>query len=154
VSLPRYALASRPAPTGEGHQAWDPLRHRWVALTPEEFVRQHLIQYLLQAKAYPPGLLAVERQLSYGERSKRFDLLGFDRRAQPLLLAECKAPDVALDGATLAQLATYNSRFWAPWLLVTNGDYVFVYQRQAGDYRPYEAELPAFEALLEGAASA
>jgi hypothetical protein len=154
VSLPAYALTTRRSTAADrtySWQVWDPLRHKWVALTPEEEVRQRLIQLLLQEKHYPRSLLAAERSLQYAQLQKRFDLLGFDRQARPLLLAECKAPDVRLEEATLEQIALYNSRFGAPWLLVTNGKLMLVFHLSGGQYQFRGAELAAFSELLKAA---
>ncbi|TPG65827.1 type I restriction enzyme HsdR N-terminal domain-containing protein [Hymenobacter nivis] len=100
---------------------WDVLRRKHVVLTPEEWVRQHVVHYLVGHLAYPRGLLALERGLRYNQRQKRTDLLALGPTGQPLLLVECKAPHVAIDGAVARQAATYNQTVGAPLLLLTNG---------------------------------
>lgn len=134
--------------TSDGRQVWDVVRRKWVRLTPEEWVRQQLVHYLIVDKKFPAQLIAVERGLSYNGLLKRFDLLAYDRAGQPLLLAECKAPEVSLDTDTLHQIAVYNSRFGARHLLVTNGHTLalFTYDSQAGFQS--QTLLPEFEALL------
>lgn len=92
-----------------------------MLLTPEEWVRQHVIHYLIQDKGYPASLMAVERQFSLHKLKKRFDLLLFDRKAQPWLIVECKAPQVKISQNTFDQLARYNLKFEAQLLMVTNG---------------------------------
>lgn len=142
---PSHPLRMRATP--QGRQVWDVVRRKWVHLTPEEWVRQQLVHYLIVDKKFPTQLIAVERGLSYNGLNKRFDVLAYDRAGQPLLLAECKAPEVALDEYTLQQIAVYNSRFGARHLLVTNGHTLalFTYDTQHG----YQAQalLPEFDAL-------
>ena len=98
----------------------DPVRRRWVALTPEEGVRQRLLVDLL-ALGYPAGLLAVERGVPYGGKTWRADVVAYGRDQRPALLAECKAPGVAITQATFDQLARYNAVLAAPVLVVDNG---------------------------------
>ncbi len=100
---------------------WDGLRRRHVVLTPEEWVRQHVVHYLTGHLGYPRGLLALERGLRYNQRQKRTDLLALCPDGQPLLLVECKAPGVAITAATARQATTYNHTIGAPLLLLTNG---------------------------------
>ena len=98
----------------------DPVRRRWVALTPEEGVRQRLLLDLL-ALGYPAGLLAVERGVPYGGKTWRADVVAYSRDQRPALLAECKAPGVAITQTTFDQLARYNAVVQAPVLVVDNG---------------------------------
>ncbi|MDO7852006.1 type I restriction enzyme HsdR N-terminal domain-containing protein [Hymenobacter convexus] len=100
---------------------WDILRRKHVVLTPEEWVRQHVVHFLINDLGYPRGLLALERGLRYNQRQKRTDLLALDPAGQPLLLVECKAPVVAIDAAVARQASTYNQTIGAPLLLLTNG---------------------------------
>ncbi len=100
---------------------FDILRKKYVLLTREEFVRQHLIHYLVNEKGYPASLLAVERGLEVNNRQKRFDLLAFNKKGEPLLLVECKSPQVVLSDDTLMQVAIYNSKFNCKNMLITNG---------------------------------
>ncbi len=100
---------------------WDGLRRRHVVLTPEEWVRQHVVHYLAAHLGYPRGLLALERGLRYNQRQKRTDLLALGPSGRPLLLVECKAPAVAIDGAVARQATTYTQTVGAPLLLLTNG---------------------------------
>lgn len=98
----------------------DPVRRRYVALTPEEGVRQALLADLI-ALGYPPGLLAVEKGLAFGGKTWRADAVAYARDGRVLLLAECKAPDVAVGQATFDQLARYNAVLGASVLVVDNG---------------------------------
>ncbi len=92
-----------------------------MLLTPEEWVRQHVIHYLISEKKYPASLMAVERQFTLHKMKKRFDILLFDRNAQPWLIVECKSPKVTITQDTFDQLARYNLKYKAELLMVTNG---------------------------------
>ncbi len=100
---------------------WDPIRKIWVILTGEEYVRQQLVYHLLHIRNISPGLISIEKGIKYMGTQKRFDVVVFDRHANPLILCECKAADVKLSQDTLEQIARYNHVLKAPHLLVTNG---------------------------------
>lgn len=100
---------------------FDIVRKKYVALTPEEWVRQHVLHYLTLDKNYPQSLLAVERGLDVNGRKKRFDILAFNKNGQPHLLIECKSPDIDINRAVFEQIAVYNSAFGVKLLFVTNG---------------------------------
>lgn len=96
-------------------------RHRWVRLTPEEWVRQQLLHHLVEQADYPASLIAVETAITLGEAKKRCDAVVYDRQMNPLMLIECKAETVALTQKTLDQAVTYNRRLNVPYLLLHNG---------------------------------
>ena len=121
----------------------DPVRRRWVALTPEESVRQRLIALLL-SRGYPAGLMAVEKKVEHLGRAWRADLVAYGRDSRPLLLAECKAPGVKVDQTTFDQLARYNAILGASTLLATNGTALLVCAREGTGWR-WTADVPAFE---------
>jgi len=100
---------------------FDIIRKKYVLLTPEEWVRQHVIHYLISEKNYPASLMAVERQFSLHKMKKRFDILLFDVQAKPRLIVECKSPQVKITQDTFDQLARYNLKYDAELLMVTNG---------------------------------
>ena len=119
LNLPIYACKTKQV---EGKPyIFDLLRRKYVRLSPEEWVRQHVVHYLINHLGYPRGLLALERGLRYNQRRKRTDLLALNPEGQPLLLVECKAPSVAIDAAVARQATTYNQTIGAPFLLLTNG---------------------------------
>ncbi len=111
--------------TGENTTVFDPVRKKWILLTPEEQVRQYLIQYLISVMNYPPGLFSVEKSIAVGKRTKRFDLVIFDRAHQPWMLAECKAPGVPVTTKALHQLLNYHSVIRCRYWLLTNGHQTF-----------------------------
>ena len=100
---------------------FDIIRKKYVLLTPEEWVRQHLLHYLIHEKKYPASLIAVEKGLEVNGLKKRFDMLVFDKKGKPQLLAECKAPEIKLTQSVFDQVANYNMKFNVQFLLVTNG---------------------------------
>jgi hypothetical protein len=102
-------------------QIWDGIRRKWVALTPEEWVRQHFIQYLLQEKGFPSALVAVEKSIRLGELTRRFDIVIYNHDHQPFLLVECKEMNVPLTPAVLEQALRYNIPLQVPYLVITNG---------------------------------
>ncbi len=106
----------------EGEKEWifDELRKQWVRLTPEEWVRQNMLQYLLQVKKYPASLIAVEKEILLGELRKRFDILIY-RDAKPWMIIECKEMNVPLSEATIRQILNYNITIQADYIVITNG---------------------------------
>jgi hypothetical protein len=100
---------------------FDSIRKKYVLLTPEEWVRQHIIQFVIQEKKYPASLVAVEIGLKYNQLQKRADVLVYNNTGVPLLLIECKAPEVKITQEVFHQIALYNMTFKVAYLLVTNG---------------------------------
>lgn len=100
---------------------FDQLRKKYVALTPEEWVRQHFVQYLLSEKKYPTSLVAIEKELRMNNLKKRTDILIFNKQGNPQIIVECKAPSVPITQATFDQIARYNLKLHASFLIVTNG---------------------------------
>lgn len=100
---------------------FDIIRKKYIVLTPEEWVRQHLIHYLIDYLSYPAGLIQVEYGIAIQQKLFRIDVAVFSRKSLPLLLCECKSPSVKLSPKTMAQAALYNLRQKAPYLLITNG---------------------------------
>lgn len=92
-----------------------------MLLTPEEWVRQHFIAYLIDHLGYPEGLMASEYTLAYNGMKKRCDIVGFDSSLQPFFIVECKAPSVEISQDTFYQIARYASSLKAQMLVLTNG---------------------------------
>lgn len=100
---------------------YDIIRKKYVALTPEEWVRQHIVHFLIGYKGYPAASIAVEKEIDlYGLR-RRFDLVCFDRKGEPFLIVECKAPAVELTQKVFDQVFGYNLVMSARYIAVTNG---------------------------------
>ena len=109
---------------------FDEVRKLWTRLTPEEWVRQNFLQYLIQVKKYPPSLIAVEREISLGEMKKRFDILVYNSLHKPWMMVECKAMTVPLTESVLNQLLRYNLSVPVDYLVITNGSYVAGLERK------------------------
>ena len=108
---------------GEKELIFDEFRKRWVALTPEEWVRQNFLQYLTQIKKYPASLIAIEKEIKLGELKKRFDIVVYDSYTKPWMIIECKEMNVPLDRTVLDQVLRYNINLQVPYLVITNGSY-------------------------------
>lgn len=121
---------------------FDEVRKLWVRLTPEEWVRQNFLQYLLQVKRYPASLIAVEREISLGEMKKRFDILVYNSLHKPWMMVECKAMNVSLTESVLHQLLRYNISIPVSFLIITNGNYVAGWERKGEGVEQLQ-ELPA-----------
>ena len=100
---------------------FDIIRKNYVVLTPEEWVRQHVLRFLLEEKNYPASLIAVERQLKIHTRTKRTDIVVYNTQGTPEVLIECKAPSVKITQDAFDQIARYNLTANASYLMVTNG---------------------------------
>jgi len=99
----------------------DPLRRKYVKLTPEEWVRQNFVQYLINEGKYPAGLIGIEVMFKYNKMKKRIDILVHDRKGDPVMIIECKSDDIVLDDKVDDQIVGYNMKFRIPYLVVTNG---------------------------------
>lgn len=101
---------------------FDQLRRKWVRLTPEEWVRQNFIQYLINAGGYPPGLIAVEVPFKYNRLKRRADIVVHNRKGRPVMIVECKSCDVEIvDNEVFDQVNNYNREFDVSYFIVTNG---------------------------------
>jgi hypothetical protein len=119
LNLPTYEYKLKKA---DG-KVWifDVIRKKFIVITPEEWVRQHFINYLTAHLLYPRALLKVEGGLTYNQLQKRSDIVIFDRQGNPWMIVECKAPTLRLSAETLHQAALYNASLKAKYLTVTNG---------------------------------
>ena len=100
---------------------FDEIRKKFILLTPEEWVRQHVVQFLLQDKKYPKSYINVEKLIKINDLSKRYDGVVFQPNGEIFLLIECKAPEVPISQQTFDQIARYNLVLKARYLMVTNG---------------------------------
>ena len=101
-------------------QIFDPFRKIWVILTPEEWVRQNLLQYLVQTLHYPSSLIAVEKEIKLGELSKRFDIVVY-KNESPWMIIECKEAKVSINEKTMGQILQYQQVLTAQYLFMSNG---------------------------------
>ena len=100
---------------------FDKFRKKYLVLTPEEWVRQHFIHFLVDEKKYPTSLIAIEKQLTINNRKKRTDILVFNNEGNHDIIVECKAPSIKITQDTFDQIARYNLKLKANYLIVTNG---------------------------------
>ena len=115
-------LEALPSRQGQqGNQTFDPIRRKWVAATPEEMVRQALIQYIITISAYQKSKVQVEKSLTLNGLTKRFDIVVYDKKVLPFMLIECKSFKVKIDQKVADQVARYNMVMGAPYILVSNG---------------------------------
>lgn len=119
LNLPTYSFTVKSE--GGRSQIFDPFRRKYVLLTPEEWVRQHFLQYLVREKGFPASLVAVEKEFSFNRMKKRTDILAHNRQGEPMLLVECKSPKVRVSREAFGQIGLYNLTYKVPWLVVTNG---------------------------------
>lgn len=123
---------------------FDPLRKKWLVLTPEEQVRQYLLQYLMQVKGYPKTLIAVEKKIKVGAMDKRFDIVVYNRNHQPWMLVECKAPSVIIDQTTLFQLLNYQRTIQCDYWVMSNGHQHFCADARNVQAISWLTELPFY----------
>ena len=124
---------------------FDPIRKKWLVLTPEEWVRQHCIQFLLKIKNVPLGFIQVEKKLNINNTEKRYDLVVFKPDMSIMVLIECKAPQVNLTQKTFDQIARYNTVLKSDYLVLTNGLIHFFYKMdfKKGQYL-FLPDLPTY----------
>ncbi len=129
-------------------EVFDPVRKKYVALTPEEYVRQQMILYLTNEKGYPLGLLKVETVLNLNGMTKRTDIMVYSRLGNPVMIVECKAESVQLTQSTFDQLARYNLKYNVPYLAATNGikHYCCVLNVEQSSYT-FIKEIPCYNSL-------
>ena len=110
---------------------FDDFRKLWVRLTPEEWVRQNMLQYLVQVKKYPASLIAIEKEIALGELKKRFDIVVY-KGSKPWMIIECKEMNVVLNGSAIKQVLNYNITLQATFLVITNGSTTYGFVLQNG----------------------
>jgi hypothetical protein len=122
---------------------FDEVRKQWTMLTPEEWVRQNFLQYLIQIKKYPASLISVEKELKLGDLKKRTDVIVYNKASQPWLMIECKAMSEPLNEKVLQQILRYHITIPVPFLVITNGSFCFGFEKKHGDFVEMDA-LPEF----------
>ena len=119
LNLPKYGIKIK---NDKGHQSiFDVLRRKYVALTPEEWVRQHFVHFLIEHKGYPKALMANEIQLAIGNKKLRCDSVLYDRTLKPRMIIEYMAPTVSITQKVFDQITIYNMLLHVDYLVVSNG---------------------------------
>lgn len=127
---------------------FDIIRKKWYILQPEEWVRQHVIWYLIEEKGYPASLIAVEKSLQVNQLNKRFDIVLYGDAGTPLIIVECKAPEIKIGEDTLHQALRYNSVIRAPYLIITNGIDIYCGQLNFTNASfSYLKEIPSYQEI-------
>ncbi len=146
LNLPPYDVKVRG--TREKPEIFDFLRRRYVALTPEEWVRQHFTHWLIEHKGYPKGLLGNEIALKCGDKTLRCDSVLYDKDLQPRMIIEYKAPTVSLTQRVLNQISDYNLLLHVDYLVVSNGlQHICCRMNYANHRYDFLQEVPDYNAL-------
>jgi hypothetical protein len=122
---------------------FDSFRKRWIQITPEEWVRQNFLQWLVQKKGIPASLIAVEKEIKVGELRKRCDIVIY-KSSIPWIIVECKEMEVKLDEAVIKQILNYNISLRVQYLIITNGSDTFAFELKDGNIEMLY-EIPDFE---------
>ena len=141
IEYPPYTPSIK---TVEGTEfIFDTFRKKWLVLTPEEWVRQNFISYLVKVLNYPKSLIAIEKEIKVGAVTKRFDIVVYNRSTLPFMVVECKEMNVSLSEKVLHQVLHYNTNMQAEYVVITNGSYCYGYRR-VGDGFVEVGGLPEF----------
>ncbi len=130
---------------GQSKQIYDTVRKRFVALTPEEWVRQNLIRLMSEVYHYPVSLMAVEKKILVNGLSQRADIVVYSKEGQPWLIAECKAPAVIVSQDTFLQAARYNISLNVPYFVLTNGLEHYCLRKSENEFE-FISSLPEMKA--------
>jgi hypothetical protein len=137
-----------PDKDGQSSKVFDIVRRKYISLTPEEWVRQHLLHFLVFEKEVPKSLIGIEKKILVNNILKRTDLVVYSRNAKPLLIAECKASSVKISQDTFDQAARYNLSVNAKYFVLTNGLEIFCctldHPNKSYHFLP---EVPSYELL-------
>lgn len=148
LNLPVYEFKIREGETDRF--IFDKLRKKELVLTPEEWVRQNLLQFLIEVKKYPEGLVSIEAGLKLNTLQKRYDALVYSRKGGPLVLIECKAPEVPISKKVFEQILAYNKTINAPYLLVSNGLKHYFLRKDENNTFKFMNDMPEFNSLSPG----
>ena len=144
LNLPSYSFKIKEL--NQRTQIFDSIRKKYVALTPEEWVRQNFIQYLIHEKEFPTSLIAIEIGSKYNLLKQRSDVVIYSKTGDPLLLIECKAPEVNITEEVFYQIARYNKAFRVKYLIVTNGMVHYFSMIDKNDFR-FLDDIPSYRYL-------
>ena len=144
LNLPQYEFNTK---NNDGRLLiFDELRRKFLVLTPEEWVRQNIIRYLIEEKKYPSGLISSEAGIKVNSLKRRYDGLIYSKEKKPLVLLECKSPKVKIDQKVFDQIFAYNTQIAAPYLLITNGLQHFFLAIENGAVK-FKQSIPPYEEI-------
>jgi len=146
LNLPTYSFKIKSE--GQRKYIFDGVRKKYIQLTPEEWVRQNFVQFLIQEKKYPESLISIEMFFKINKLMKRSDIVIFNKQGNPVVIVECKSPGVKISQDTFDQIASYNMKFKVDYLIVTNGinHYCCMMDSMKNKYT-FINEIPTFEEL-------
>lgn len=150
LNLPQYSF--RISGKDGSEMIFDALRKKWVRLTPEEWVRQNFVRYLINEGNYPAGLIGIEIMFNYNSLKRRVDILVHNRKGEPVMIVECKSPDVNVtdfyENRVFDQAGEYNMRFKLPYVIITNGinHYAFKFDPGLNKYE-FLMVIPMYDEL-------
>ena len=147
LNLPKYGIKIK---NDKGHQSiFDVLRRKYVALTPEEWVRQHFVHFLIEHKGYPKALMANEIQLAIGNKKLRCDSVLYDRMLKPRMIIEYKAPTVSITQKVFDQITIYNMLLHVDYLVVSNGKKHYCWRMDYANQKYlFLEDIPDYQNLL------
>lgn len=147
ITIPQYDFAIKHE-NGQS-RIFDSIRKKFVAFTPEEWVRQHWLRYLVEERNYPRSLIAVELSLKLNSLSKRCDIAVYGKNGKPQLIIECKAASIKLTQKVFDQIARYNLALKVKYLVVSNGEksYCCIIDTEKGSYQFIE-DLPSVSEFI------
>lgn len=142
LSLPKYKLQIQEK---DGKKmVFDPFRKKYVVLTPEEYVRQYFARFLTEEKGFPSGLTAIEHRLKFYDLNRRADIVNYNAAGHVVMITECKAPSVNISQKTFDQIARYNMKLKARFLVVTNGLNHFCCEYLSGGNYRFLRDIPHY----------
>ncbi|MDP4184453.1 MAG: type I restriction enzyme HsdR N-terminal domain-containing protein [Bacteroidota bacterium] len=147
LNLPSYPF--RLKQVGDKVHIFDSIRKKFITLTPEEWVRQHIVRYLTDDRKFPASLIAIECGLTINGLKMRSDIVAYNKKGRPVLIVECKAPEVKISQQVFDQIARYNLQLQVDYLVVSNGLNHYCckmnYKEQTYDFIP---EFPDYSSIL------
>lgn len=147
LNLPPYDFRLR---EDDGQkQIFDEIRKKFVALSPEEWVRQHFVQFMVNDRNVPASLITIEKLLVFNKMNRRADIVAHNRQGEALMIVECKAPEIKISQDTFDQIARYNAVLSVPYLAVTNGlmHYCCRMDYENNSYK-FLKDIPAFPEMI------
>ncbi len=145
LNLPLYTFNIQSK--GKKNEVFDEFRRCFVMLTPEEWVRQNILKFLVMEKGFPRGLISIESGLRVNRLKRRYDGLIYSHQNMPLILLECKAPTVCINEEVFDQIFAYNTSIMAPYLLITNGMKHFFLKRNTEGKMEFMNTIPEYREL-------
>ncbi len=148
LNLPAYTFKIKHPKKG-GSIIFDVFRNKYVALTPEEWVRQHFLMYLTEDLHYPRGLVSVEQTISFNAINRRCDAVVYKKNGQPVVMIECKAYDEGINQKTFDQISRYATSLKVPYLFITNGAIHYALEiYEDGDYK-FLNRVPYYDRVID-----